>query len=208
MMNVNPFNLRQEQGSNMLITKSIRYLLVGIVALFSFSTQAFAQSTVLVLDQSRVLRDSEVGKHIQRQLESIGKAMDSEFKASTTPIVSERDRLIAEVQSIGPDAVKSRPDLQARAKTLAEKGQKQQVEAKYKQAELQVTEQKAIAKVNEKLKVILETLVAERNADVILDRSLVMYGGTSVDITETVISRLNSQMRTVTVTRERLPRQQ
>jgi len=60
--------------------------------------------------------------------------------------------------------------------------------------------------VNEKLAKILEAVVAERNADVILDRSLVIYGGKSTDITDTVISRLNSQLRTVPVVRERLPR--
>ena len=61
-------------------------------------------------------------------------------------------------------------------------------------------------RVNESLATILEAIVAERNADVILDRSLVIYGGKSTDITETVISRLNSKIRTVSVVRERLPR--
>ena len=184
----------------------IRRTLIGAVATLAISGAAFAQSTILVVDQGRVIRDSSVGKHIAAQIKSIGASMESELKASASPIESERDRLMNELKSMDQAALKSRPDLQKRAQDLMAKGQKTQVEAAYKQRELQVTEAKAMKQVNEKLAKILEAVVAERNADVILDRSLVIYGGKSTDITDTVISRLNSQMRTVSVVRERLPR--
>ncbi len=177
-----------------------------LAASFMLSSIATAQSTILVVDQSRVLRDSEVGKHINRQLESIAKSMESEVKASTSPLKSERDRLVAELKNMDAQAIQSRPDLKTRANSLVEKQQKAQVDAAYKQRELAITEQKALQKVNEKLATILEAIVKERNADVVLDRSLVIYGQPA-DITDTVISRLNSQLRTVPVTRERLPRQ-
>lgn len=187
--------------------KILRRTFTGLAVSFAFTAMAFAQSTILVVDQGRVLRDSSVGKHISAQIESIGKSMESELKASASPIQSERDRLMTELKSMDAAALQSRPDLQKRAQDLMEKGQKTQVEAAYKQRELQVTEAKAMKQVNEKLATILEAVVAERKADIILDRSLVIYGGKSTDITDTVISRLNSQMRTVSVVRERLPRQ-
>lgn len=182
--------------------------LIGAAGALLMSASAFAQSTILIVDQGRVIRDSEVGKHIARQLESIGKSMESEMKASTAPLTSERDRLVAELKNMDASAVQSRPDLQQRAKDLMTKGQKQQLEARYKQQELAITEQKALKQVNEKLAKVLEAIVAERGADIILDRSLVIYGGKTADVTDTVISRLNSQLRTVTVSRERLPRTQ
>jgi len=126
-----------------------------------------------VVDQARVLRDSAAGKHVKRQIESIGKQMESEIKSQVTPLTGERDRLVAELKNISVDALKTRPDLQQRAKSLQEKGQKSQVEAAYKQRELQITEQKAIMK---------------------------------IDVTETVISRLNGKIQSVSVVRERLPR--
>ncbi len=190
----------------MLNFKILRRTVLGVAASFVLSGAAFAQSTILVVDQGRVIRESSVGKHIAAQIKSIGASMESELKASATPIESERDRLMNELKSMDQAALKSRPDLQKRAQDLMAKGQKTQVEAAYKQRELQVTEAKAMKQVNEKLATILEAVVAERNADVILDRSLVIYGGKSTDITDTVISRLNSQMRTVSVVRERLPR--
>ena len=187
-------------------TKFFKSLLIAGIASLTLSATAMAQSTILTIDQARVMRDSEVGKHIMRQMESIVKSMESELKASTSPLTSERDRLVNELKSLDANAVKLRPDLQKRVQDLAVKGQKQQVEAKYKQAEIQITRQKAVKKVNDRLAQILEKIVKERNADIILDRSLVIYGGKTTDVTDTAISRLNSQMRTVSVVRERLPR--
>ncbi|MBL4871604.1 MAG: OmpH family outer membrane protein [Robiginitomaculum sp.] len=186
--------------------KSLSALTALILTSIVFSSTALAQSTVLVVDQARVIRESDVGKHIKRQLQSIGKQMGVEMKSDYSPLTSERDRLVKELKGMDMAALKSRPDLQKRAATLKQKVEKSQLEEAYKQKELQFTEQKALQKVNAKLTTILEALVKERNADVLLDRSLVIYSGKSVDVTSTVISRLNSQMRTVSVIRERLPR--
>lgn len=190
----------------MSIFKVFQRLAIGAITLIAMTSTAMAQSTILIVDQARVLRESEVGKHVARQIESIGKSMESEMKASSSPLTSERDRLMNELKNMDKAALASRPDLQKRAQDLMTKGQKQQVEAQYKKAELEITQKKALQKVNERLAKILEKIVAERNADIILDRSLVIYSGKTADVTDTVLSRLNSEMRTVTVTRERLPR--
>lgn len=205
-MKENHFNLRHEQGFNMSILTFARRAALGTVASLAFAGVALAQSTILVVDQNRIIRESSVGKHVAKQMESIGKTMESELKAKATPIQSDRDRLMNELKNMDAAALKSRPDLQKRAQDLQVKGQKAQVEAAYLQQEMKITEAKAMKQVNEKVAKILEAVVAERNADVILDRSLVIYGGKSTDVTDTVISRLNSQLRTVSVVRERLPR--
>ncbi|WP_371397988.1 OmpH family outer membrane protein [Fretibacter rubidus] len=184
-----------------------RRAVFGVIAMFAVTTAAYAQSTILVVDQARVIRESAVGKHIASQLKSIGTSMESELKAKASPIESERDRLVNELKNMDQNALKSRPDLQKRAQDLMTKGQQTQVEAQYLQRELQITEAKAMQKVNERMAKILEAIVAERGADIIVDRQLVIYGGKTADITDTVKSRLDSQMRTVSVIRERLPRQ-
>jgi len=199
-------NLQLEQGSNMFNSKIIKRLLLALMASLAFTGTAMAQSTILIIDQNRIMRESEVGKHINRQLESIAKTMENEIKATAQPYQSERERLVSELNAIGQEGLKSRPDLQKKAQDLVTKGQKAQTEAAYKQRELQVTEAKALQSVNNKLADILKAIVAERNADVVLERSVVIYGD-GADVTDTVISRLNSEMRTVTVTRERIPRQ-
>ncbi len=190
----------------MKIFKIISASISVFVATMLFSTAALAQSTVLVVDQARVLRDSDVGKHIQRQVISIGKQMGTEIKSQTSPLVSERDKLVAQLKGMDIAALKTRPDLEQKAVKLQEDFEKSKLEQAYKQKELQITEQKAVAKVNAKIAEILKAIVNERKADILLDRTLVIYSGEAVDVTETVLTRLNSQMRTVSVIRERITR--
>ncbi len=189
----------------MSLSKSFIRSVLGVTAAVLFSASAMAQSTILVVDTGRVLRDSEVGKHIKRQLETIGKSMESEAKAKTSPLESKGKTLEAQLKGKTMASLQSDTALQAQIQSFKKDQQAVQVDLAYKQKEMQITEGKAVQKVQERLRVILKAIVAERNADVVLERSLVIYGD-PVDVTDTVISRLNSQMRTVPVTRERLPR--
>jgi len=189
----------------MSIHKIILRVFIGFSAAILFSASAFAQSTILVVDTARVLRDSEVGKHIKRQLETIGKSMESEAKAKASPLESKGKSLEAQLKGKTRASLQTDTALQAQLKSFQIDQQAVKVDLAYKQKEMQITEAKAVQKVQDRLRVILESIVAERNADVVLERSLVIYGD-PVDVTDTVISRLNSQMKTVPVTRERLPR--
>lgn len=189
----------------MSISKNLFRAALGVAAAVLFSASAFAQSTILVVDTNRVLRDSDVGKHIARQLETIGKSMEAEAKAKASPLQSKGKSLEAQLKGQTPQSLQTNTALQAQIKSFREDQQKVSIDLQYKQQEMKITEGKAVQKVQERLRTILKTIVAERNADVVLERSLVIYGD-PVDVTDTVISRLNSQMQTVSVTRERLPR--
>jgi outer membrane protein len=178
---------------------------LSIALVSALAGTAFAQSNILVVDTGRVMNESEVGKHIQRQVKSIGTAMESEVKAQTTPYASKGKSLQAELKGKTMETLKSRPDLQKRIVELQRDEQKIAQEVQIKQVELQRTEQKAKLQVANKMQEIINSIAKERNADVVLEKSLVLYGA-PVDITDTVLSRLNSQMRTVSVTRERIPR--
>lgn len=190
----------------MKIMSKLYRTVIAAVATLLVTVSAFAQSTILVVDQTRILRESEVGKHINRQLESIANTMEAELKSAVSPLEAEGKTLQAEIQALGTSDLSTRPDLKSRLNNFAGKSQQQQLEAAIKQRELAKTEAVAYRKVSQRLEEILKVVVAERNADVVIDRSAVIYGK-PVDVTDVVLSRLNSQMRTVQVTRERLPRQ-
>jgi len=72
----------------MTIHKTLFRAAMGVAVAILFSASALAQSTILVVDTGRVLRDSDVGKHIARQLETIGKSMEAEAKAKASPLES------------------------------------------------------------------------------------------------------------------------
>ena len=189
----------------MSIYKFSRRAIFGLVLSILAGISAYAQSTILVVDTQRVIRESDVGKHIARQLETISKSMDAEFKATATPYQTKAKSLQAQLKGKTAETLRSDTGLQAQFRSLKADEAKIQEDLYYKQNELKITEAKAIEKVNVRLREILKTIVAERNADVVLERSLVIYGDPA-DVTDTVVSRLNTQLKTVPVTRERLPR--
>ncbi len=190
-----------------MLSKFIRSAIIGAVISLLYAATAFAQgSTILVVDTNRVMKESEVGKHIARQLETIAKSMESEAKAQASPLESRSKSLEAQLKGKTMQDLQGNTALQQQIKSFRQDQQKVAIDVQYKQREMQITEAKAVQKVNERLRTILKTIVTERNADVVLERSLVIYGEPA-DVTDTVIQRLNSQMRTVPVTRERLPRQ-
>ncbi|NNE58111.1 MAG: OmpH family outer membrane protein [Hellea sp.] len=182
---------------------------IAAIATLVISVGAYAQSTILVLDQKRVIKESTVGQHIESQLDTIAQTMAAELKSSSSTLQSEANTLKSEMEALsaaGTVDFSTRPDLQSRLTTLAGKSQKQQYEAAMKERELAKTEYVAYQKVREQLRGILQQVVLERNADVVIDRSAIIYGKPA-DITDVVLSRLNSQMTSVQVTREHLPRQ-
>lgn len=181
--------------------------LVLVASMLGGMAGAAQAQTVIVVDGQKVLRDSQVGQHVRRQLESIKSQMEAEAKSNSTPLVTERDSLMAQLKDMDMATLKTRPDLTKRAQELQVKGQKQGIELRYKQQELLMTEQEAFVKVAEKVDTIIKSLAAEKGASVVLDKSVTIYTAGSVDMTSTVISRLNSQMKTTPVNRKRLPRQ-
>ena len=189
----------------MSLFKFTRLAILGLSLSLLTSLQAYAQSTILVVDTQRVIRESEVGKHIARQLETISKSMDAEFQATASPYQTKAKSLQAQLKGQTRQTLQADTALQAQIRSLKADEVKVQEDLYYKQQELKVTEAKAIEKVNVRLREVLKKIVEERNADVVLERSLVIYGDPA-DVTDTVISRLNAQVKTVLVTRERLPR--
>lgn len=193
----------------MLITKVIGRSAIIAGAVFAMAISASAQSKVLVVDSQRVVAESEVGKHVKRQMEAIGKTMSTELKSTASPLKSTGDNLNAQLKgktlAEQKAAMQSRPDLQKEyVKFLTAERQVKQ-EAQVKQTELAVTEQKAKIQIATKMQEIIEAIARERGADVVLDKSTIIYGA-PVDITDTVLQRLNSQMSRISVNRERLPR--
>lgn len=190
----------------------LRYAAIALASFVVLSTSAMAQSTILVVDTAKVIRDSSVGKYAESQLNAIGKSMESELKAQTSPLESksrtlktalEGKKTMAEVNQ----TLQARPDLQQAMKDVQAGQVKVAQESKIKNVEFSVTERKAFAAIATKVKEIIDQVAVERGADLVMDKSTVVYNSSAVDITQTVLSRLNSQMTTVSITRERLPRQ-
>jgi outer membrane protein len=190
-----------------MFTRTFIRAAAGFAVAVAFAGTTFAQSTILVVDTQKVIKESIVGQHVARQLETIYTSAQSEMKAKSTPLQTKGKSLQAQLKTKGNmENVRADAGLTAQLKSFQNDQEKLQAEEFYATKELQITEQKAVSLVSIRIKAIIDQIAQERNADVVLEKSLVIFGGPA-DVTDVVISRLNSQMTTVPVTRERLPRQ-
>lgn len=175
---------------------------LGLAALAA-PALAFAED-VLVVDLSRVYRDSLAGKDAQTKLRTIGGTVNTELKADA-------DGVVAEQQKLGPLKDKSDeeaqqilagdPSLQQAYQAFVTKAQALEQKKQLRQRELQATEQRAVDAVLKGTEPILNDLLTERKALVVLERNNVAVAAPSVDITQDVITRLDVRLKAVPVTK-------
>jgi len=189
-----------------MIIRTFTRIAAGFAIAIAFAGVSFAQSTILVVDTQKVLKDSIVGQHVARQLETIYSSAGSEIKARRSPIETKAKSLQAQASTKKSiEELRADASLRAQAQALQTDQQKLKVEQIYTEQELKITQLKALDLVGKRVEIIIGQIAKERNADVVIDKSQVIYGDPA-DVTDLVISRLNSQLTTVPVTRERLPR--
>lgn len=176
-----------------------------VAATLAAVAPASAQTNILVFNEARVLRDSAAGQIIATRLEAIQGEMDAELRALAEPVQAEVERLNAETANITQAEIQQRPDLMQRIQTVQQQGQQVEVLRRRLGQELSASERQALRPVLELLPTILEEIVAERGAHIIVDRANLVYAAESVDISATVIERLNQRLPTVAVNRVRLP---
>lgn len=149
---------------------------------------------ILFLDRGTVLRQSAVGKGMYAQVEALAKKMETDF-------APENKKLQADVQALQSQAAVLSPEVrQQKVKDLEARRQAFQKKVQDRQAAIQAGLANSRTTVEKALGPILEKIMLERSANLLLDRGLVVLGATDLDITQTVIGRLNTALPKVTVT--------
>lgn len=181
-------------------------LIVALTAaVIAMAAPANAQTNVLIMNEERIIAESQVGQHIATRMQAIRAEMDAELQALLTPIQEESDRLNAETASLTPEAIQARPDLMQRIQALNAQAQQAEALRQRLAQELQATQRQAMRPVLEALQAVLQEVVAERGAQILIDRSAVVYADPSIDVSDSVIERLNQRLPTTAVNRVRLP---
>ena len=156
-------------------------------------------AVILFLDRATVLRQSAVGKDMATQVEGLVKKMEADF-------APENKKLQADVQALQSQAAVLAPDVrQAKIKDLETRRQAFQKKVQDRQASIQAGLAQARTKVEQSLGPILEKIMIERGANLLLDRGLVVLGATDLDVTASVIGRLNVALPKVVVTLAKPP---
>jgi outer membrane protein len=151
-------------------------------------------AVILFLDRATVLRQSNVGKNMYAQVEALAKKMETDFAPENKALQDAVQKLQKEAPVLAPEARNAKvKELEGRRQAFQKKVQDRQAAIQAGLANSRTTVEKALGP-------ILEKIMNERSANLLLDRGLVVLGATDLDVTSTVIARLNTALPKVTVT--------
>lgn len=165
-------------------------------------------TTVVVIDQGKIMRESTGGQDIISKVNAIEQTMQGELKPTQDTLASEGQALEAKTANMTMDAISADQALRTEVEAYARKAQEFNRRRQIAAAELQATERKAWSDFFTAMQPVLQEVVTEKDADIMLDRAEAVYVGASVDATDLVISKMNAKLPSVNVVRQKMPAQQ
>jgi Skp family chaperone for outer membrane proteins len=154
---------------------------------------------ILVIDRAAILRGSAVGQSIMKQVQQLTLAAENGLKARDQALRAEGAQLQQQLAILAP-GVKAAKIKAFEAKQAALQGEVQKQQGLIQGGVLKARQQVEVA-----LGPILQKIMQERGANLLLDRNAVVLGTVDVDVTGVAIARLNQSLPTVKVTLQPLP---
>jgi outer membrane protein len=163
------------------------------------TTGAAPAARILMVDLRRVMAVSKSGQDIARQVQSLKQQAQSELQGEERSLQAEKTQLEQQAAILAPD-VKARriKDFQAKAEAFQKK-------VDQRGSLIQGGVLKAQQQLEQALGPILQGIMQERGATVLLDRSAVLLAPNAIDVTNIVVQRLDMRMPSVKVELSALP---
>jgi outer membrane protein len=175
----------------MMKTSALALALMGIPA---FAAGAPPAPRIVVLDKLAIMQYSKVGQDVARQVKAYADQAKRDLQAQGMALQNEGRSLQQQVAILAPDLKQKRiAAFQAKEQALQGAAQRKddQIKAGFYQARQQMEQQ---------LGPILQEVVKERGANMVLDKQAVVTASVGgYDITKDVIDRLDAKMSTMKV---------
>jgi len=165
----------------------------GIAAAAPPAGGATPVAKVLLIDLRRVMAESKVGQDMQHQIEGLKQQAAKELNGEGAALQHDKTALEQQAAILAPD-VKARKikDFDARAASFQKKVQE-------RGGLIQGGVMKAQQQVEQALGPILEGIMRERSATILLDRASVLLAPNAIDVTDVVRQRLDMKIPSVKV---------
>jgi outer membrane protein len=172
--------------------------IAAAAALTAIAPAQAQQRPILVVDTDRVLAECTACKAAASTIEGQGRQLQQRAQQLDASLKPEADALQKAVNALGgkqPDAA-----LTQRGQAFQQKQQQAQVEIENRQRSIQSTIAHVRQQVGQRAAQIAEQVRARRQASVVLGKGVVIASDTAVDITGEVLTALNQQLPSVSVT--------
>ena len=191
MRNLNPLSRAS------LVAASLAAFMTA--ALAAPPPQGIPQPKILVIDRQAIFARSSAGQSVLQQARNYDQQLQNDYNGKISALRAEGQKLQQQT-AILSNEVKAQKlrDLENRGKTIEQNAQ--QKLNTIKGGVLQAQEQ-----IGNALKPILQGIMMERGANMLLDRNAVIFSTVDVDVTQVAIQRLNQKLATVKFTPAALP---
>jgi outer membrane protein len=164
-----------------------KFTVILFAAMFCFNTAAIA-GNIAIIDVEDVLKNSLVMKDIQNKVTKKQDEYQKDVNKKQTALESEEKALNAKKGLLSKEA------METEAKNFEKKVLALKEFVDQKQNILKKSSLEAMNKVNEKIKEIITQISKEKDLDLILPASQVLYYKDEMDISETVLKNLNKKI--------------
>ncbi|MGH6876081.1 MAG: OmpH family outer membrane protein [Rhizomicrobium sp.] len=148
---------------------------------------------IVVVDRQAILRFSKVGQDIVRQVNALTQSAETQFRA-------EKEGLQKEEQSLAQQSAILAPDIRAqKQKAFEAKVAAFQKKVQSRQSMIQGGVMNARRQVESALGPILQGIMSQRGANLLLDRQDVVLAMVDIDVTKLTIQRLDQKLPAVKV---------
>lgn len=155
---------------------------------------------VLVINRPAIMQASKVGQDIARQVQAYANQAKAEMEGQAKALQAEGQALQQQIAILAPDVKQKKID-EYQKKEAALQGMAQRREAQIQGGVMAAQQQ-----VEGVMGPILQSIMQQRGANMILDKSAVVFANSSAfDITQAAIDQLNQKMSTVKVTLQNPP---
>ena len=162
-------------------------------------TTAAPAARILIIDLRRAVGMSKVGQSIQQQVDGLNKQAQVQLNSEAESLKRDKAQLDAET-AIMNASVKAQKENAWKARAMAFEKKVQERGGLIQGGMLKANQQ-----VEEALGPILQGVMQERQATILLDRASVLLAPNAIDVTAVVVQRLDLKMPSVKVDLAQLP---
>lgn len=166
---------------------------VALVALLVVVCQPAMAADYGVINIQRIMQDSKAAQSVRAQLQSKQKAFQGELDAKQKQLVTEDQQLAAQRSKLSKEA------FEKKVKEFQAKATGAQREIQTKKAALDKGFAEALTKIQEKVGAISASVAKEKGMNMVIAASQVVWGDSSLDVTDAVLKKLDAELPSVTV---------
>ena len=172
--------------------KNFKYILIFLFYTL-FSSTAYSESTIAVLDVVKLLKESKAAISMKDQLNAVAKKYTDEDLKKQKEIQKQEEELLRQKSTLTPEAFSDRKN--AFEKIVIEFNKSSQTKRKA----LSKAEKDAVSQIEDEVEKIVKKIIETDKITAVFRKSSVILSDNSIDITQKVVDELNKKLSSVTV---------